>query len=109
MSEFIPGQRWISNTESNLGLGLVTSVSNRRVEILFPAVEEERTYAIDNAPLSRVVYPVGEQVSNASGVKVTITAQQELNGYMIYQVEDTEGEVLVLEERDLDSAVHFIY
>lgn len=107
MSEFIPGQRWISNTESNLGLGLVTSVSNRRVDILFPAVEEERTYAIDNAPLSRVVYPVGEQVRNASGLKVTITAQQELNGYMVYQAEDAEGEVLVLEERDLDSAVHF--
>jgi ATP-dependent helicase HepA len=107
LSEFIPGQRWISNTESNLGLGLVTSVSNRRVEMLFPAVEEERTYAVDNAPLSRVIYPVGEQVRNAAGVKVTITAQQELNGYMVYQAEDAQGEVLVLEERDLDSAVHF--
>ncbi|MDO6561843.1 RNA polymerase-associated protein RapA [Amphritea sp. 1_MG-2023] len=107
MSEFIPGQRWISNTESNLGLGLVTSVSNRRVEMLFPAVAEERTYAVDNAPLSRVIYPVGEQVRNAAGVNVTITAQQALNGYMVYQVEDAQGDVLVLEERDLDSAVHF--
>lgn len=107
MSEFIPGQRWISNTESNLGLGLVTSISNRRVEILFPAVEEERTYADDNAPLSRVIYPVGEHVRNADGLKLTITAFQELNGIIVYQAEDETGEILVLEEKDLDSSVHF--
>ncbi|WP_170167438.1 RNA polymerase-associated protein RapA [Amphritea balenae] len=107
LSEFIPGQRWISNTESNLGLGLVTEVANRRVVMMFPAVEEERTYAIDNAPLSRVIYPVGEQVRSSLGVKVTITATQELNGYMVYQAEDRDGDVLVLEEKDLDSAVHF--
>ncbi|MCV6611012.1 MAG: RNA polymerase-associated protein RapA [Amphritea sp.] len=107
MSEFITGQRWISNTESNLGLGLVTEVANRRVVMHFPAVEEERTYAVDNAPLSRVIYPVGEQVRTDLGMKVTIVNSQELNGYMVYQVEDNEGQVMVLEEKDLDSAVHF--
>ena len=35
MSDFIPGQRWISNTESELGLGLVLDVEFNRVSMLF--------------------------------------------------------------------------
>ncbi|MEH6466009.1 MAG: hypothetical protein V7722_00145, partial [Porticoccus sp.] len=52
--DFIPGQRWISNTESELGLGIVVEYSNRRVTLSFPAASEQRTYASDSAPLSRV-------------------------------------------------------
>ena len=51
---FAPGQRWVSNTESELGLGVVISASHRRVELRFPAAGENRVYAVDNAPLSRV-------------------------------------------------------
>ena len=50
--QFVPGQRWVSNTESELGLGIVMDTANRRVTVSFPAVGERRTYAIDNAPLS---------------------------------------------------------
>ena len=32
---FQPGQRWVSNTESELGLGVVLGVAHRRVEISF--------------------------------------------------------------------------
>ncbi|MGB1907167.1 MAG: hypothetical protein ACPHN3_07520, partial [Spongiibacter sp.] len=54
MSEpFIAGQRWISTPEPDLGLGIILEAINRRVVIAFPAVEEERTYAADRAPLSR--------------------------------------------------------
>ena len=62
MSEFTIGQRWISNTEASLGLGLVMACAGRRVTINFPAVGEERVYAIDNAPLNRISYKVGERV-----------------------------------------------
>ena len=27
--EFVPGQRWVSNTESELGLGIVVDTANR--------------------------------------------------------------------------------
>ena len=64
---FVPGQRWISNTESELGLGIVVELANRRVEISFPASGERRTYAVDNAPISRVQYEVGQQVQNEQG------------------------------------------
>jgi len=35
MEQFIPGQRWISNTESELGLGLILDVAHKRVTVLF--------------------------------------------------------------------------
>ncbi|MEH6578340.1 MAG: RNA polymerase-associated protein RapA [Amphritea sp.] len=107
MSEFIPGQRWISNTESDLGLGIVVEVANRRVVIIFPAVDEERTYAMDNAPLSRVIYPVGEQVSSSLGVTITITDAEELEGCIVYNGVDRDGDHFSFEEMDLDSSVHF--
>ena len=59
IEEFVPGQRWISNTESELGLGIIVSSENRRIEVSYPAVAERRTYATDNAPLSRVIYNIG--------------------------------------------------
>ena len=47
---FQPGQRWISDGESDQGLGTVTSVENRFVSIMFTATGDIRKYAIDNAP-----------------------------------------------------------
>ena len=42
MNDFIPGQRWISNTESELGLGLILEVANKRVTVLFLASDKAR-------------------------------------------------------------------
>lgn len=107
LSEFIPGQRWISNTESNLGLGVVVDVANRRVVMSFPAVQEERTYAIDNAPLSRVIYPVGEQVKSYQGLEIVISEVIEEDGGVYYLGFDAEGEDHSIDELELDSSVHF--
>jgi ATP-dependent helicase HepA len=46
---FHVGQRFISNSEAVLGLGVVMSADLRSVKIFFPAVGEERTYAKSNA------------------------------------------------------------
>lgn len=105
--QFVPGQRWVSNTESELGLGIVVDTANRRVTVSFPAVGERRTYAISNAPLSRVHYTVGEKVSNADGVSFTIAEVIEQGGYLIYQGLDEEGNQHSLEEIDLESFVQF--
>jgi ATP-dependent helicase HepA len=51
LPEFLPGQRWISETEPELGLGTVISYEFNRVVMLFIASSERRTYAADNAPL----------------------------------------------------------
>lgn len=62
--DFVPGQRWISNSESELGLGLIESLDHRTITINFPASSEIRTYAIEQAPLSRVSFAVGDSIKN---------------------------------------------
>ena len=106
-SRFIPGQRWISNTESELGLGIVVDNADRRVTLSFPAVGEQRTYASDNAPLSRVYYPVGDQVTSADGLSIKITERVEKDGCIIYIGVDSAGGAATIEEIDLDSCVQF--
>lgn len=105
--EFNIGQRWVSNTEAELGLGIVRETSGRRLEVFFPAVGESRFYAADNAPLSRVIYSVGEQVQTQEQQSFTISAVQPFNGCFIYQGESGDGEEVSFHEMDLDSRVHF--
>ena len=54
MPDYVVGQRWISDTESELGLGHLLSIEPRRITIHFPASAQTRTYASDIAPLTRV-------------------------------------------------------
>ena len=63
MHNFTPGQRWVSDNDAALGLGIVQSVAFRTVQLEFPAADETRTYAKDNAPLTRVIYKPGWLVS----------------------------------------------
>ena len=106
-SAFIAGQRWVSNTESELGLGAVEENDGRRVTLFFPAAEERRIYATDNAPLSRVEYSVGEQVTTVDGVLMRISDRMEHAGCFIYQGTDENGQDLSITELDLTSAVQF--
>ncbi|WP_020162433.1 RNA polymerase-associated protein RapA [Cycloclasticus pugetii] len=104
---FYPGQRWVSHSETELGLGVVESIEGRHVTLFYPAVEEPRVYALDNAPLSRVTFNVGDTVSHQGGQEVTIEQTQEHNHCMIYLCIDGQGEQVVLHEIDLDSTGAF--
>ena len=104
---FYPGQRWVSHSETELGLGVVESIEGRHVTLFYPAVEEPRVYALDNAPLSRVTFNVGDTVSHQGGQEVTIEQTQEHNHCMIYLCIDRQGEQVVLHEIDLDSTGAF--
>lgn len=104
--EFVRGQRWISNTEPELGLGIIIEVMNRRVEISFPAVGEKRTYATNNAPLSRVQYHIGDNIFDQDDQPHRITSVEDLKGFVIYVCQDADGNTVNLPETELKSAVH---
>jgi ATP-dependent helicase HepA len=106
-NSFVPGQRWVSNTESELGLGIVVDVANRRVEISFPAAGERRTYAIENAPISRVRYEIGQKVSNEENVFIEIAEVLDNGGCLIYSGNTESGENLIYPELCLNSFVQF--
>ena len=103
--DFVPGQRWISNTESELGLGLIESLDHRTITIDFPASGELRTYAIEQAPLSRVSFAVGDSIKNQENEEFNITALQEHNGIITYEVTNAEGHASQLCETQLSAAI----
>ncbi|MCP4596734.1 RNA polymerase-associated protein RapA [Neptuniibacter sp.] len=105
--EFQIGQRWYSYTEAELGLGVVTELVNRRVVILFPATGEERTYAQSNAPLSRIVYPIGDQISDDEGLTINVTDHEEANSCVVYVGLDADDNEHLIHEASLESSVHF--
>lgn len=69
MNEFVKGQRWISNNEPELGLGIVLEADRYQVRIAFAAAGEERMYALQSAPLRRVEYHVGDTIVDQSGTE----------------------------------------
>jgi len=81
---FVVGQRWISEAETDLGLGLVQSVDFRMVSMYFPAMDETRTYAVQNAPLTRVTFAVGDIVPTHDGAVITVEDTEEIDGIMFY-------------------------
>lgn len=99
---FTIGQRWISNTESKLGLGVIVDVSARQVSLSFPAAGEERIYSTDNAPLSRIIYKVGEEVMTSNHQKMNITHVKEQQGLYFYTGMDDAGNELYISELNLD-------
>lgn len=105
--QFVIGQRWISESEAELGLGIVLELANRRLTLSFPAAAERRTYAVDNAPLSRVVYQVGEKVRHNDGTSIKITSVVEQQGCLLYFGITADKTELAIPEFELDSFVQF--
>lgn len=80
-----PGQRWISVSEPELGLGLVRAVSGRTVSIWFPATNDTRQYvASADAPLRRAAFRPGDTVSTPALGEVLVDAVEERGGLRIY-------------------------
>ncbi len=88
MQIYFSGQRWISETEPELGLGLVVDVTARAVQVFYQAANEMRHYAINNAPLKRVRFAVGDEVESREGTKLTIETVTEENGLLCYAATD---------------------
>ncbi|MGP4845228.1 RNA polymerase-associated protein RapA [Marinobacter sp. 1Y8] len=105
--DFVIGQRWVSHSDATLGLGIVTDVSGRRVTLGFPAVEEERTYATDNAPLARVQFQIGDDIETFEDETLTVRAVEEFDGVLLYHAEDAAGELQQISEVRLGGHVIF--
>ena len=91
-SQIKPGQRWISETEPELGVGIMLKVEFKRVEVLFPAANERRQYALDSAPLRRVALKVGEILETHEGDVIEVDEVLERDGLLVYLCGDLEVE-----------------
>lgn len=79
------GQRAVNELEPELGLGVITEVvGNRQVEVSFPAVALVRRYAVQTAPLRRVILAVGQQIKSPAGKTFRIDRFEEKAGIYTY-------------------------
>ncbi|ARZ02293.1 RNA polymerase-binding ATPase [Yersinia ruckeri] len=106
---FTLGQRWISDTESELGLGTVVAIDVRMVTLLFPATGENRLYARNDSPITRVMFNPGDTISNHKGWQLKVEEVIHENGLITYIGTrlDTEETGVVMREVLLDSKLTF--
>ncbi|MCE8002987.1 RNA polymerase-associated protein RapA [Billgrantia ethanolica] len=107
MSDFSPGQRWISDGEADLGLGTILSCDHRSVTVLFGASQETRTYSSRQAPLTRVAFGSGDRIQSAEGWNLTVDDSKEVDGLIVYIGEDDQGELRELPEARLADSMQF--
>jgi ATP-dependent helicase HepA len=93
---FVPGQRWISTAEPELGLGTILRVEGRGVQVLFAKAGVLRPYAIDSAPLMRAEFRPGQRVAG-KGIAFLVERVEIREELLIYRGEGRE-----LEEGQLD-------
>ena len=101
MTAFVQGQRWVVDSEPELGLGIVTGVQGRTVSIFFEQGDCERNYAMAQAPLTRIQFSVEDEVTLAAGGTATVVEVHEQNGLLIYDL----GEDRLVPETQLSSEV----
>ena len=104
---FAIGQRWISETENSLGLGMITALDFRSVTLHFPATDETRIYAVAQAPLTRIVLNKGEQLHHQTGWQGEVLDVQEMNGLLFYLVKNAQGEDVIVNEKELSPIISF--
>ncbi len=79
-----PGQRWVSDSEPELGLGIIVKAEFGRVEVVFPAANEQRQYALKSAPLRRVEFKPGDRIKVHDGSSFVAETVENRKGVLYY-------------------------
>jgi ATP-dependent helicase HepA len=103
VSNFIPGQRWVNYAELQLGLGTVLTVELRTVTLLFMATGETRTYSMQTAPLTRVMFAPGDTLRSHEGWSLKVERVAEQDGLLTYIGSSEDPQNTELPEGQLDS------
>ena len=105
MTDPLPGQRWISDTETEQGLGTLLACDAQTLTLLYPATGETRLYRRTNSPLTRIAFEPGETVSSREGWTLQVVSVQEERGLLVYTGLDNDGQTRQLSETDLDHLI----
>ncbi|MDB6077635.1 MAG: SNF2-related protein, partial [Akkermansiaceae bacterium] len=99
---WVRGQRWVSESEPELGLGIILRGAEGRVEIVFPAAGETRLYALESAPLRRVKFLPGDEIITHEGARMIVDSVAEEGGLLIYQTREA-----TVPEAELSDSISF--
>ncbi|WP_372679963.1 RNA polymerase-associated protein RapA [Desulfosarcina sp.] len=84
MADIAVGQRWASEMEPELGVGIVDAILGRRIHLRFPLIGITRIYAIQSAPIRRIVFHPGDRIESEPGETMTVDAIDSEGGLRVY-------------------------
>jgi len=87
--DYIPGQRWASEAEPELGLGTVLRCDDRAVQVLFAKSGVVRNYSSHGAPLARAAFRVGQRIAGR-GIAFVVERIDLRDGLLVYSGEKRE-------------------
>ena len=90
MSDIVIGQRWVVDSEPELGLGIVVDIDSRSVTLFFECGESERRYSTQQAPLTRVRFEVEDEIQLRDGRETKVLAVHEQDGLLVYDIGNDE-------------------
>lgn len=102
MDQPIAGQRWVSDSEPELGLGIILKAEFGRVEVFFPAATEHRLYAISSAPLRRVRFNAGDPIKTHDGANLLVVTVEDRAGLLVYRTAERD-----VAEAELSDTISF--
>ena len=97
-----PGQRWISETEPELGIGTLVFHDRRTIKIQFTARDCLRQYARKTAPVKRLIFKPGDKIQTRNNLEFTIEKVKESRGLLFY----CQGDHCIC-ENDLSDIIDF--
>lgn len=107
MAQYQPGQRWISDSEAELGLGTILAEDGRLLTVLYPATGETRQYATRNAPLTRVRFAPGDEITHFEGWKLTVQEVEDVDGLLVYHGLNAQHQPVTMPETQLSNFIQF--
>ncbi len=107
VQQYQPGQRWISDSEAELGLGTVLAQDGRLLTVLYPATGDTRQYSLRNAPLTRVRFSPGDQITHFEGWKLTVREVETIDGLLVYHGLNAQNQACTLPETQLSNFIQF--
>ena len=102
MKVFLVGQRWISESEPELGLGVIVEVEGKTVICFFPAAKVDRRYGLQTAPLRRIHFVEGDEIKSQEGDTLIVESTSEYEGLITY-----EGQGKTILETQLSDTLSF--
>ncbi len=99
---FVKGQRWINESEPELGVGVIVDVAPGRVFLLFRTSNTLRQYATDSAPIKRVEFRPGDTIKTHDGASVLVETVETRDGMLLYHGAGRE-----VPETDLSDTLSF--
>lgn len=80
------GQRYLSEAEPELGLGMILEIGDKTIGVHFPSSEEgNRTYGIKTAPLKRIIFKEGDKLTLNDGTVHKVDKVLEGENLAVYQ------------------------